>query len=298
MSKERPIFSIITPTFNGERFIDRTIKSVIDQTFKDFEFIIINDGSKDNTHKKLKDWTLKDSRIKTFDTTGFGGPVEPMNIGIKNSMGTYISFLDHDDTWEKNKLELLLKNFKEQASDLIISSVYLSDDKTQEISRLERNNIENLLSGKYFNTFSSITAKRELFESIGLLDNRISILPDYELVIRTISNDKDVLFLDIPLATHHFHESNLSLPEKSLVKRSVDLLYILSKHKNYLKKQKKVRSHILNTVARIFLKTGQNRKAFMYYLRSFIIYPLNINSLIKASLCLLGENNYEKLKTC
>jgi glycosyltransferase involved in cell wall biosynthesis len=72
MTKEKPLVSVIIPTFNGEAFIDRTIQSVLNQTVSDFEIIVINDGSTDNTKKLLSEWVKKDLRIKIIDTKGFG----------------------------------------------------------------------------------------------------------------------------------------------------------------------------------------------------------------------------------
>lgn len=296
MNKEKPIFSIITPTFNGEDFINRTIESVVNQTYGDFEFIIIDDGSKDNTPNILKTWKLKDSRIKIITIKGFGEPIKPMNMAIEASNGKYTTFLDHDDTWEKDKLELILKCFNERKPDLIISSVILSDGKTSEISRLEKNDTNNLISGKYFNTFSAIAVNKSLFESIGFIDNNMLVLSDYELIIRTLSGGKKIFYLDEALATHYFHGNNLSSPHTSQEKRIKDLLYILVKHKKFFNKHKKSKAYILGVIARIYLSQGKKTRAFVYFLKSSIIYPLDGKNVFKALLSLSGENNYQKIK--
>ncbi|MBI2995188.1 MAG: glycosyltransferase [Candidatus Melainabacteria bacterium] len=96
-----PKVSIIIPTYNRENFISETIESVLNQTFKDFEIVIINDGSTDNTKKKLEKFNTK---IKLINQANSERAVS-RNNGVKNSNGEYIAFLDSDDLWEKDKLE-------------------------------------------------------------------------------------------------------------------------------------------------------------------------------------------------
>lgn len=101
-----PQVSIIMPCHNGERYISDAIKSVISQTYQDWELLIIDDNSTDNSVSVIESFTKKDVRIKLFHTeksTGF--PATPRNIGIKQAQGRYISFLDCDDVWLPTKLE-------------------------------------------------------------------------------------------------------------------------------------------------------------------------------------------------
>ena len=95
------------PTFNSQKHIKYSVESVLSQSYKNFELIIIDDCSQDNTVKILKKYQINDSRIKIFKTKKNSGTVAvPRNLGIKRAKGKIICFLDSDDSWEKNKLKL------------------------------------------------------------------------------------------------------------------------------------------------------------------------------------------------
>ncbi|HEY9888470.1 MAG TPA: glycosyltransferase family A protein, partial [Candidatus Obscuribacterales bacterium] len=96
-----PKISVIVPTYNAENTIEETIQSVLQQTFTDFELLVINDGSTDKTLEVLAN--IQDSRLQVL-TFPNGGVVESRNRGIQNASGEYLSFLDADDLWQKDKL--------------------------------------------------------------------------------------------------------------------------------------------------------------------------------------------------
>ncbi|MEN8446626.1 MAG: glycosyltransferase family A protein, partial [Cyanobacteria bacterium J06555_13] len=100
-----PAISVIIPTYNAEDIVLETINSVLDQTFTDFELIIIDDGSKDRTVELAE--MIDDPRIKVFAYEN-AGVCTARNRGIQHASGEFISFLDHDDLWTADKLELQL----------------------------------------------------------------------------------------------------------------------------------------------------------------------------------------------
>ena len=102
-----PFFSIIIPTFNRDKFIKKAINSVLNQTFKSWEIIIVDNNSKDNTEKITTE--IKDNRIKFYKISNNGIIARSRNYGIEKSLGKYLAFLDSDDWWKKNKLELCYK---------------------------------------------------------------------------------------------------------------------------------------------------------------------------------------------
>lgn len=97
------LVSIIVPAYNAEKFIGNTIDSVLNQTYKNFELIIVNDNSKDNTIKIIKEYN--DKRIKLVESDINHGAAMSRNIGIKKASGRYITFIDADDYWVNDKLE-------------------------------------------------------------------------------------------------------------------------------------------------------------------------------------------------
>lgn len=112
-----PEVSIILPVYNGERYINRTITSVLQQTISDFELILIDDGSTDNTRELLYNWARKDSRIQLIENDCNMGVAEVRNKGIALAQGDYVCFIDSDDTWHSDKLERQLTFMKHNDSD-------------------------------------------------------------------------------------------------------------------------------------------------------------------------------------
>lgn len=101
---QKGLVSIITPCFNGERFLADTIESVLNQSYTNFEMIIIDDGSTDNTTEIAKEYSLLDSRVKYLHQPN-AGSASARNNGIRNAEGQYIVLLDHDDLWNEDFLE-------------------------------------------------------------------------------------------------------------------------------------------------------------------------------------------------
>ncbi|WP_050638536.1 glycosyltransferase family 2 protein [Candidatus Stoquefichus sp. SB1] len=99
------LVSIITPAYNCEEFIEETIDSVLNQTYQNWEMIIIDDCSTDKTSVLVNKYSLEDSRIKLVSLNKNGGVSNARNIGLSKAQGSFVAFLDSDDIWAKNKLE-------------------------------------------------------------------------------------------------------------------------------------------------------------------------------------------------
>ena len=126
-----PKVSIVIPTYNSEKFIDRTIKSVLNQTFQNFELIIVDDCSVDNTRKMIREFQKQDDRIKLIALEkNSGAPAHPKNVGIKNAKGEYIAFLDHDDEWLPKKLERQIELFiKNEKLGFVSCNAFIVDER-------------------------------------------------------------------------------------------------------------------------------------------------------------------------
>lgn len=103
------LVSIITPAYNCDQYIAETIHSVLNQTYSQWEMIIVDDASTDNTVKILESYIMKDDRIKVISLKGNQGVANARNVGMRNARGRYLAFLDSDDIWNENKLERQLQ---------------------------------------------------------------------------------------------------------------------------------------------------------------------------------------------
>ena len=117
MADKTPLISIILPVYNAEKYIERALKSLINQSYKNIEILCIDDGSKDNSYNIIKEF--KDERIKLFKQEN-SGPAKARNVGLTNSKGEYIMFCDADDWYEPNMCELMLETLINQNVDLVV----------------------------------------------------------------------------------------------------------------------------------------------------------------------------------
>ena len=115
---QEDLVSIITPLYNGERFVAQTIESVLAQTYPHWEMIIINDGSKDNSEAIVQKYTEQDARIQLVSQPN-AGSAAARNNGIRRASGRYIALLDADDLWEPFFLESQL-NLMQKTSALLV----------------------------------------------------------------------------------------------------------------------------------------------------------------------------------
>lgn len=131
---QKKLVSIITPLYNGEKYVSQTIESVLAQTYPHWEMIIVNDGSKDNSEKIVEEYVKKDDRIKLFSQPN-GGSASARNNGIRRAEGRYIALLDADDLWDADFLESQLNLLTENNAVVVCASYRLIDENNNEISR-------------------------------------------------------------------------------------------------------------------------------------------------------------------
>lgn len=129
--------SIITPCYNSEQFIADTIESVLEQTFQNWEMIIVDDKSSDNSVSIVKEYSKKDKRIKLICLeNNSGSPTIPRNKGISIAKGRFIAFLDSDDLWSPTKLEEQIHLFQENNVAIVFSNYEKIDEEGMKKNRI------------------------------------------------------------------------------------------------------------------------------------------------------------------
>lgn len=119
----KELVSVIMPVYNAETFLSQSIQSVIDQTYQNWELLIVDDCSSDNSASLIQQFAESDKRIKHFKTNKTSGsPTLPRNIGIEKAQGKYIAFLDSDDVWLPHKLKEQLPLFEEKNTAIVFSN--------------------------------------------------------------------------------------------------------------------------------------------------------------------------------
>lgn len=190
-----PFFSIVIPLFNKDHFIENTLKSVFNQSFSDYEVIIINDGSTDNSQEIVLKFT--DPRIKYYCKENEGVSIA-RNLGIKQSTGSHIALLDADDLWLPNHLEVLHDLIQETPNAGIYASRYISKVANNKFINHSFLNISKNHSGIVTDFFhsslvnrialtSAIVIPKVILENKGLFNPNISSGQDLDLWIRIAS---------------------------------------------------------------------------------------------------------------
>ncbi|WP_025209156.1 glycosyltransferase [Hippea sp. KM1] len=213
-----PKVSVILPTYNREKTVSRAIESVLAQTFTDFELIIIDDGSTDNTKEIVN--KFKDERIVYVRYNENRERSAARNSGIKISRGKYIAFLDSDDEWIRDKLKKqvnLVENSKENVGVVYTGYTQVWDNLNgrkitnpfiDSVEKLEGNIYEELKKGDFVLP-SSVLVKKKVFEKVGLFDEKIYAGEAWDLWVR-ISEKFLFSFIEEPLVVRYINNDSLS----------------------------------------------------------------------------------------
>ncbi|MDQ6770846.1 MAG: glycosyltransferase [Gemmatimonadota bacterium] len=229
-----PRFSVVVPTYNRTEALRRAIGSVLRQTYHDFEIIVVDDGSTDDTKSVVQGFA--DARIRYWWLPNSGGPATPRNAGIDAAKSDWISFLDSDDLWYPKKLEMVNRALSENpdvdavSNDEIVH--FAGSGKKRPITygpvsaQFYR---EMLVTGNRCST-SAMTVRKGFLDAHGLRFNTSSsyvIVEDYDMWLRMALHGANFLFLNMPLGEYVVEEGNIS---RDVVRHRRNLLSLLHDH--------------------------------------------------------------------
>ena len=235
-------FSVILPTFNSSSFIDKALQSLMSQTYRKFEVIASDDGSKDNTVKILKKYKklFKKKKINLIiiENSHFG-PGYARNKAIEKSKYEWLAFLDSDDVWHKDKLLKVLKKKKNQKVNCIIhNEIYINRNKTKiyyDYTNMFSNN-RSIFKQLFYQNFLSPTStciKKSLVEKHKMFDASLLNGQDYDLWLK-IGNELKILKLDLYLAYYYERQDNIS--SRPYFLRIKNILKIVKRYKKQVSK--------------------------------------------------------------
>lgn len=179
------LISVVIPTYNREDFIGTSVESVLNQTFQDFELIVVDDGSSDATVKKIQPFFSKLFYLKQTQQ----GPSSARNTGIRVSTGAWICFLDSDDRWLPEKLEKQMEFFKFNSDAKICYTEEIWYRTGRRVNPAKKHQkysgwiYEKLLPLCIISP-SSVVIHRSVFDEIGLFDETLPACEDYDLWLR------------------------------------------------------------------------------------------------------------------
>lgn len=222
------LVSIITPLYNSEKYIEETIQSVINQTYNNWEMIIVDDCSKDNGIKIVERYQKLDKRIKLYKNEKNLGGAGTRNIAIEKAKGKYIAFLDSDDLWKKNKLERQISFMENNKYNFSYTKYERIDEKGKKLNLLSK--IPQKLDYKFMLKRDPIGCLTAIYnkESLGkiFLPN-IKINQDYALWLEILKKEKYAYGLMENLAFYRVRNNSLS---KNKIKK---IKYVYQMYRKY-----------------------------------------------------------------
>ncbi|MFH1612854.1 MAG: glycosyltransferase [bacterium] len=279
--------SVIIPTYNCAQSLLEAIESVLNQSFKDYEIIVIDDGSQDETKNVIDSYMKNICYIYQQNQ----GVACARNLGIKKAQGKYIAFLDADDIWIKDKLKMQIECFEKYPeiglvfSDLIILNEN-KEEKEYKIGNFKKD-VEALIQHNFIPT-SKVMVKKECFEKVGMFEN-FNLAEDYNLWLKIIQHYsiyhipqclvkyKNKIRTKSYLLQTTINEikiiSNITLKNKFIIKRKLgQLFYMAGLFSHQLKKYNQSQKYFIQSILKmpfywrtyfyIFLNLIKNKKGF------------------------------------
>lgn len=226
-----PVISVVMPAYNSSNTIEASVKSVLGQSFTDFELIIVNDCSKDNTLDVIESLAESDSRIKVIANAQNRGVAFSRNAAVSAASGEWIAFLDSDDIWREDKLEKQLALTKENSEAVLIGTASgFMDWEGNPYSYImpipEKIDYKTLL-GRNILSCSSVMVKTELIKNVKMYSDKIS--EDYAAWLTILRDIKYAYGINEPLLTYRVQKNSKS----SSRLKSVKMLYKTYKYVGY-----------------------------------------------------------------
>ena len=249
INNKQPLVSVIMPTYNHAKFIGEAIESVLNQTYNNFELIIIDNYSEDDT-KKIVD-SYEDNRIIYLKFRNNGVIAASRNYGIKYSHGVYIAFLDSDDLWLLSKLEKQveqLNSHEEICLSYVLYSYMLENGSIRGIFPKTKNRFRgNIFKSLYLKAIipnSGVMVRSKVFEELGLLDENSKLVAaeDYDMWLR-IARVKLIDYVDVePLFLYRKRDGSIS---DRWISKWNKMFFVAKRYAPYVKKRLFIRKILL-----------------------------------------------------
>lgn len=289
-----PAVSLILPTHNRAALLPAAIQSVLDQTFQDFELIVVDDGSTDETEKVLGG--IRDPRIQKIRLANRVGAAEARNIGLAKARADWIGFMDSDVQWAPEKLErqfMALEDAPDRVGALFCAFWLRENGRIRRVpgSGLRvppQGWFDRLLWGNLVDT-PSLLVQRGLLEGLGGFDGAMPRFQDWDLALR-LSRETEIRFLDEPLYLSTRDGDSISSNSKAAV---AALNRLLGKHSDLLERNPKLHAHFKAYTAHFECLSGNPQAARALLRHSIRIHPRGVEAPVCYLLSCLPPRMYQ-----
>lgn len=265
----RPLVSIIIPVYNRAHLIRETLDSILKQTYSNWECIVVDDCSTDNTPKILNEYAQKDSRFQYYQRPAgkTKGPNACRNYGFEKSKGDFINWFDSDDLYLPCALDSYLKQFRDE-TDAVVAKVVKIDsvtkNKIKENSIISNNLIEDYFVGRVtFYVSGPIWKRNFLNKQKELFDEEIMNLDDWDFNLRMIYQNPVLSYINEPLIQYRIHENSLS--------KEIEKLNFEELKSEFLARDKQLKLIKINKKANLFVLKNFTKNRYKYFLRTALV---------------------------
>ncbi|MBI5055603.1 MAG: glycosyltransferase family 2 protein [Nitrospirae bacterium] len=290
-----PFFSVIIPTYNRAELLRGAVRSVLDQTFKDFELIVIDDHSTDNSAEAAR--SFRDDRVHHIMNDRTGGSAGARNAGIFRARGQWITFLDDDDVWLPKKLEMQYKMIRKMDGTFgIIYAGYAEYDfeaqKEVSIHLPEKEGWiqEELLYTNCVTALCSVAVRRDILLKAGGFDESFPAIEDWELYVRIAGVTKFGILREKLVHVRRNDKDRLSL---NFQRKLAAALLFRRKHDNLLKKSPRL-CHRIATIILIWSLKLNNwstaLEAFPWTLAGILFDPYNFCKTMRGAVLIFSKS--------
>jgi glycosyltransferase involved in cell wall biosynthesis len=293
-----PKVSVVIPTHNRASFLRAAINSVLNQTFQDFEILIVDDASKDQTPELIR--SFMDPRIKYIRHHTNKGQGVTRNDGIRRTSGEFIALLDDDDEWLPHKLEKQVRLLESSPSDvgLIYTGLYTMDASNKQVLNVvspEQRGyaLEQLWLRNFIGTCSSVLIRRIVFDKVELFDEKLAAKADYDLWIR-IAEEFAIDYIREPLVLFRtLHENRISTNCASVIQ---GMEAQLAKHGRSFARNNRCYGYYHFILGLNYCLAGNLTVGRRAFVRAIRLYPFSIRPYYYLFLSLIGMDTVRKWK--
>jgi len=289
------LVSVVLPTYNRAHLLRRAVQSILNQTYQNFEVIVVDDCSSDNTENVVRSFC--DERIRYIRHERNRGAAVARNTGIKAAKGEYVAFQDSDDEWLPEKLEKQMKAFESAPSNLgvVYTSFWLIDRNRKSfcpplsVKQTDGEIHDALLEMNFVDTPTAVV-RRECFEKAGMFDENLPRLQDWELWLR-ISKHYCFKHINEPLVNSYRQPDSISCNMNALI---IARKYILGKYFEEIStKPKLLRQHYFE-IGTLHCLNGEIEAGRSYFLKAVRINPFDTKLLLSTLVSIFGLDAYNK----
>ena len=273
------LVSAIIPTHNRSRLLNRSINSVLNQTYSAVDCIVIDDGSTDNTTEVIDE--IKDDRLIFFSHKSNKGASAARNTGIRNSNGEFIAFLDDDDEWLPTKLEKqveILRNLPSKIGMVYCWMDYFENGKLiyEHHPKLRGSVFLEVLETQRLGGCPTLLVRKEVFDKIGLFDESLPRGNDGDFIRRVCREYEVDLVPEVLVKVHVDHgKKRISENDKvGLLNHIISQKHKLKVFRRELENFPLIRNRILKDIGDSYYRIGKKGLALQYYIRIGVLYIL------------------------